>query len=41
MSPLSPVNTHPITSFPRVSGDEPLSVASDAASASFSPRERG
>ena len=27
--------------FPRVSGDEPLSVASLAASASFSPRERG
>ena len=27
--------------FPRVSGDEPLSVASDAARASFSPRERG
>ena len=30
-----------VQSFPRVSGDEPLSVASLAASASFSPRERG
>ena len=41
---MSPVVNWPrvvVDSFPRVSGDEPLSVASLAASASFSPRERG
>ena len=30
-----------VSGFPRVSGDEPFWVASDAAIASFSPRERG
>ena len=41
MSPAQELDDQLYKGFPRVSGDEPLSVASLAASASFSPRERG
>ena len=41
---MSPANSHPtciIPSFPRVSGDEPLTVGDTSVSFMFSPRERG
>ena len=41
MSPQVQNRLVELLGFPRVSGDEPLSVASLAARASFSPRERG
>ena len=41
MSPHSPHGTDWKASFPRVSGDEPLTIANELLSAAFSPRERG
>ena len=41
MSPV-PVRAGPVaSSFPRVSGDEPVSVVADTKNFRFSPRERG
>ena len=41
MSPLDKPLTPAQASFPRVSGDEPVSRPTIHASVSFSPRERG
>ena len=41
MSPRYATIYTPDTSFPRVSGDEPIAGPTPSASATFSPRERG
>ena len=41
MSPRGYWDSSPRTSFPRVSGDEPMIDASDSIVSEFSPRERG
>ena len=41
MSPSTIYAVTPFTGFPRVSGDEPLDYAVQAAWYQFSPRERG
>ena len=41
MSPMSKRERPCVARFPRVSGDEPLAVAIEGGSLTFSPRERG
>ena len=41
MSPLTLLEREALISFPRVSGDEPLSSAFESMGGGFSPRERG
>ena len=41
MSPDIPPRGHAERGFPRVSGDEPLSLIEEEAIGTFSPRERG
>ena len=41
MSPIKPEFWRSSDSFPRVSGDEPMTEAQREAIAKFSPRERG
>ena len=41
MSPINALSARYEIGFPRVSGDEPLSVDLNLSVASFSPRERG
>ena len=41
MSPTHLVRRPVDQGFPRVSGDEPLTIANELLSAAFSPRERG
>ena len=41
MSPFKALTGLTGTGFPRVSGDEPVTVGSDSLTRMFSPRERG
>ena len=41
MSPASLVRLTGEGRFPRVSGDEPVTIAGDSSDLAFSPRERG
>ena len=41
MSPMTDNAQDRLIRFPRVSGDEPVSVCADSSSVPFSPRERG